>query len=229
MLEKELAQATKMAEKANNKVEQLRKKLVAESEKANVKLKRELGAARKKHNAANARLKKARASLRKKATPDNQKKVDALLQQVQDLADAVAKITRAAYDAAERYMTVKTDAIMEERKARAANQAASLVEKAASKPKRKKRQPRKSPLLKRRRQPRKSPLLKRRRRPRKSPRLRRSQQPRKKRQLKRKLPPNARQPDRKTDDAPLNGGAVSPVFRFAHDTTVIVRGVHPKR
>ena len=51
MLEKELAQATKMAESAHKKVEQLRKKLVADSEKAHVRVKRELAASRKRHKA----------------------------------------------------------------------------------------------------------------------------------------------------------------------------------
>ena len=77
MLEKELARATKMAEKANRQVDQLRKRLLAESEKTHASLKRELGAARKNYTAASARLKKARTKLRKRATPENQKKVDA--------------------------------------------------------------------------------------------------------------------------------------------------------
>ena len=85
MLEKELAQATELAEKANKKVEQLRKKLVAESEKSHARIKRELSAARKKHSSANTRLKKAKAALRNKVTPANQQKVDGLLEQVQDL------------------------------------------------------------------------------------------------------------------------------------------------
>ena len=133
MLEKELDQATKLAEKANKRVEQLRKRLLAESEKASARAKRELASARKKHSTANTRLKKARGALRKKATPDNQKNVDALLTQVQELGDSVAQIAKAAYDAAEKYMTVKRDLILEERKARAANRAAALVEKAAAK------------------------------------------------------------------------------------------------
>ena len=86
MLEKELDQATRMAEKANKKVEQLRKKLVSESEKASARAKRELASARKKHSAASTRLKKAKAAARKKATPDNQKNVDALLDQVHERA-----------------------------------------------------------------------------------------------------------------------------------------------
>ena len=135
MLDKELAQATKMAEKANQKVEQLRKKLVSESEKASARAKRELSAARKKHGTASSRLKRAKAALRKQATPDNQKKVDALVKQVQDLGEAVAKIAKAAYEAAEKYMSVKTDAMLESRKAQAANRAASMVERATSKKK----------------------------------------------------------------------------------------------
>ncbi|MCB1842383.1 MAG: hypothetical protein KDI09_05420, partial [Halioglobus sp.] len=128
MLEKELAQATRMAEQANKNVEKLRQRLVAESEKSHVKLKRELSAARKKHSAATTRLKKARSTLRQKASPDNQKKVDALLAQVQELAESVARMTKAAYEAAEKLVTIKTDAILEDRKARAANQAATVVE-----------------------------------------------------------------------------------------------------
>ena len=46
MMEKELAQATKLAEQANKKVAQLRKKLLAETEKAHARAKRELSAAR---------------------------------------------------------------------------------------------------------------------------------------------------------------------------------------
>ena len=65
MLEKELAQATKLAEQANKKVEQLRKRLVSESEKAHARAKRELTAARKRHTTANARLKKARDAFEK--------------------------------------------------------------------------------------------------------------------------------------------------------------------
>jgi hypothetical protein len=45
MLDKELDQATKMAEQANNKVERLRKRLVSESEKASARAKRELTSA----------------------------------------------------------------------------------------------------------------------------------------------------------------------------------------
>lgn len=131
MLEKELAQATEMAHKANQKVEQLRKKLVAESEKSHARIKRELGAARKKHSSANSRLKKAKATLRTSATPANQEKVDKLLKQVQELGDSIASISKAAYEAAEKYVTVKTDAIMEARKAAAAERAAKAVEMAA--------------------------------------------------------------------------------------------------
>ena len=121
MLEKELAQATKMAEQANAKVEQLRKKLVADSEKTHARIKRELGTARKKHKTANARLKSAKNALKKKATPDNHKKVEALMKQVQDFAESLPKMAKAAYEAAERLMSVKTDAMLEERKAKAAN------------------------------------------------------------------------------------------------------------
>jgi len=135
MLEKELAQATKLAEQANKKVEQLRKKLVAESEKSHAKAKRELGAWRKKHKVSNTRLKKARGALRAKATPDNHKKVEALRDEVKELGEAISSISKAAYEAAERYLSVKTDAVMESRKAAAAARAAELVEKAAAKKK----------------------------------------------------------------------------------------------
>ena len=100
MLEKELAQATKLAEKANKKVEQLRKKLVAESEKTHAKAKRELGAWRKKHKTSNTRLKKARGALRAKKTPENHKKVEALRGEVKELGEAIATITKTAYQAA---------------------------------------------------------------------------------------------------------------------------------
>jgi len=138
MLEKEIAQATRMAAEANRKVEQLRKKLVAESEQASSKAKRELEAARKRHRAASDRLKKARATLKAKATPNNQKKVDALVSQVQDLAESVAGIAVAAYEAAQKYTAVRTDLMLIQRKAQAADQAASLVEKAFASSKAKK-------------------------------------------------------------------------------------------
>ena len=145
MLDKELAQATRLAEKASNKVEQLRRRLVSESEKAHARNKRELGAARKRHKTANARLKNARAALRKKTTPDNQDKVDALVKQVQGLAASVTKIAKAAYAAAEKLVTVKADAILEARKARAADQAASMVERAAARPRKKPAAKKKAP------------------------------------------------------------------------------------
>jgi colicin import membrane protein len=137
MLEKELAKATKMAEQASNKVNKLRKQLLAESEKSNARVKRELGMARNRHKAANARLKSAKNALRKKATPDNHKKVEALMKQAQEFAESLPRIAKAAYEAAEKYVSVKTDAVLEDRKAKAANQAASMVERAAAKPKRK--------------------------------------------------------------------------------------------
>jgi colicin import membrane protein len=138
MLEKELAKATKIAEQANSKVNKLRKQLLSESEKSNARIKRELSMARKRHQTANARLKSAKNALRKKATPDNHQKVEALMKQAQEFAESLPKIAKAAYEAAERYLSVKTDAVLEDRKATAANQAASLVEKAASKPAKKK-------------------------------------------------------------------------------------------
>ena len=45
MLEKELAQATKMAEQASKRVEQLRQRLLKETEKTHDRVKRELAAA----------------------------------------------------------------------------------------------------------------------------------------------------------------------------------------
>ena len=137
MLERELAEATKIAKQANDNVEKLRKQLLTDSEKTHVRIKRELVAARKRHKAANARLKSAKNALRKKATPDNHKKVEALMKQAQEFAESLPKIAKAAYAAAERYLSVKTDVVMEDRKAKAANQAASLVEKAAAKSRKK--------------------------------------------------------------------------------------------
>ena len=134
MLEKELAKATKMAEQASSKVNKLRKQLLAESEKSNARIKRELSMARNRHKTANARLKSAKNALRKKATPDNHKKVEALMKQAQEFAESLPKIAKAAYEAAEKYISVKTDAVLEDRKAKAANQAASMVERAAAKP-----------------------------------------------------------------------------------------------
>ena len=125
MLEKELAQATKMAESAHKKVDQLRKKLVSDSEKAHVRIKRELAASRKRHKTAKARLKSAKVALRKKVTPENKKKVDALVKQAQGFAESLPKVAEAAYDAAEKFVTVKTEAVLADRKAKAANQAAS--------------------------------------------------------------------------------------------------------
>jgi colicin import membrane protein len=148
MLEKELAQATKMAEQASAKVEKLRKQLLAESEKTHARVKRELLAARKRHKTANARLKSAKNALRRKATPDNHKKVEALMKQAQEFAESLPKIAKAAYEAAEKYVSVKTDAVMEDRKAKAANQAASMVEKAAAKPKKKPAAKKKAPARK---------------------------------------------------------------------------------
>jgi colicin import membrane protein len=137
MLEKELNKATKMAEQARDKIEKLRKKLVADSEKTQARLKRELGAARKRHKTATGRLKSAKANLRKKATPDNQAKVEALMKQAQEFAESLPHLAKAAYEAAEKFVSVKTDAVLAERKAQAANQAAAMVEKAAAKPKKK--------------------------------------------------------------------------------------------
>jgi hypothetical protein len=91
-------------------------------------------AARKSHTAANRRLKKAREALVKKATLEGAGgDVQLLLTQVQELAEAAAGVTKTAYDTAERYMSLKADVLLEERKAGAANRAASLVEKALGK------------------------------------------------------------------------------------------------
>ena len=132
MMEKELAQATKLAEQANKKVAQLRKKLLSETEKAYARAKRDLSAARKKHGTANARLKKARASLGSKASKASQMKVEGLRKQVAELADAVAGIAKTTYTSAEKYMPLKADAVLEERKAKAAERAAAMVEIAAA-------------------------------------------------------------------------------------------------
>ncbi len=66
MLGKELAQAVKLAQRANREVSKLKAKLLKEAEGAVARNKRGLASARKKQSAANARLKKARASYRKK-------------------------------------------------------------------------------------------------------------------------------------------------------------------
>ena len=66
MLEKELAQAVKLAQQANKEVEKLRTRLLKDAQTAVARGKRELAAARKKQKAANARLKKARGSLKSK-------------------------------------------------------------------------------------------------------------------------------------------------------------------
>ena len=55
--------------------------------------------------------------------------------EVKELGEAISSISKAAYEAAERYLSVKTDAVMESRKAAAAARAAELVEKAAAKKK----------------------------------------------------------------------------------------------
>ncbi len=161
MLEKELAKATKIAEQASSKVNKLRKQLLAESEKSNARIKRELSMARKRHQTANARLKSAKNALRKKATPDNHKKVEALMKQAQEFAESLPKIAKAAYEAAERYVSVKTDAVLEDRKAKAANQAASMVERAASKPAKKKPAAKKKVVAKKKAAPKKKAPAKR--------------------------------------------------------------------
>jgi colicin import membrane protein len=137
MLEKELAKATKMAEAATKKVEQLRKKLLSESEKTQARITRELKAARKRRATTHKKLNSAKAALRKKATPDNHKKVETLMQQAQEFAESLPGMAKAAFEAAEKYVAVKTDAVLADRKSKAVNQAVSKVERAAAKPKRK--------------------------------------------------------------------------------------------
>jgi|AntAceMinimDraft_5_1070358.scaffolds.fasta_scaffold00557_11 hypothetical protein len=159
MLEKELAKATKMAEQANAKVEQLRKKLLADSEKTHARIKREFGIARKKHKAATVRLKSAKTALKKKATPDNHQKVEALVKQAQEFAESLPHMAKSAYEAAEKLLSVKTDAVLEERKAKAANQAASVVEKAAAKTQ-KKRAVKEKPAAKKKTAPKKKVVVK---------------------------------------------------------------------
>src|SRR6056297_2268827 len=102
MLEKEMAQASKLAQQANKRVEKLRAQLLAETEKAHAGLKRDLTAARKKHSAASTRLNQARSAMRSKSTSVNQRRVDDLLKQVQELTDSMGSMARAAYDYAER-------------------------------------------------------------------------------------------------------------------------------
>ena len=87
MLEKQLADAVRLAERANKQVEKMRTRLLSETEKAVSKGKRELATARKRQATANARLKRARGSLRKKPTSDNQKKVEELISQAKKLRD----------------------------------------------------------------------------------------------------------------------------------------------
>ena len=159
MLEKELAEAVKLAERANKEVEKMRVKLLKEAEKTVAQGKRELSSARKKQSAANNRLKKARASFRVRPTTDNRKKVDQLVKQAKQMAETTAAIARLVSDAIERYVPIKTDAMVEARKAQAANRAAAMVEKAAAQANRKKK---KKPAAKRRRQLKRRPLPRRR-------------------------------------------------------------------
>ncbi|MCB1707538.1 MAG: hypothetical protein KDI10_02230, partial [Halioglobus sp.] len=135
MLEKELAQAIKIAQKAHNRVEQLRKKLVAESEKLHARAKRELSVARKKRSITNARLAKARAALKARTTPDNQQKVEVLKKQAQELTQAIAEFSKAAYEAAEKYVTVKGDTTMAATKKKAAPKKKAVAKKAPAKKK----------------------------------------------------------------------------------------------
>src|SRR6056297_2765857 len=130
MLDKELAQATKLAQQANKRVEKLRGRLLKETEKAHAGLKRDLTAARKKHSEATTRLNQARAAMRSKSSSVNQRRVDDLLKQVQELTDSMGSMARAAYDYAERLVPIRADLALETRKAQAAERAAEVVEKA---------------------------------------------------------------------------------------------------
>ena len=113
MLEKELAKASKMAEQANKKVLQLKKQLLSETEKAHARAKRELTSTRKKHAALSARLKKAKAANRNNKTSTNQQKVEALMSQMETLAESLGSLSKAAYEYAEKLLPLKADLILE--------------------------------------------------------------------------------------------------------------------
>ncbi|MFN2289498.1 MAG: hypothetical protein ABR578_14305, partial [Chromatocurvus sp.] len=132
MLEKEMAQATKLAQQANRRVEKLRARLLTETEKAQAGLKRELTTARKKHSAATTRLNQARSAMRSKSSTVNQRRVDDLLKEVQELTDSMGNMARAAYGYAEKLVPIRADLALETRRAQAAERAADVVEKASN-------------------------------------------------------------------------------------------------
>ncbi len=134
MLEKELAQANKIAEQTCNKVERLRKRLVAETERLHARAKRELSVARKKHSSANASLNKAMAVLKAGTGSDKQQKVEVLKKQVQELTQAIAGFSKVAREAAENYVTVKGDTTMVAKK-KAAPKKKAVAKKAPAKKK----------------------------------------------------------------------------------------------
>jgi len=127
VLEKELAQAIKI-------VEQLRKGLAAESERIHARAKRELSVARKKHSSANTSLTRAMAALKAGTTSDNQQRVEVLKKQIQELTQAIAGFSKVAFEAAEKYVTVKGDTTMVAKK-KAAPKKKAVAKKAPAKKK----------------------------------------------------------------------------------------------
>jgi hypothetical protein len=134
VLEKELAQAIEIAQEARKKVERLRKKLVAESERLHARAKREMSVSGKKRGTANARLTKAGAALKAGTLSDNQQKVEVFKKQVQELTQAIAVFSKAVYEAAENYVTVKGDTTMVAKK-KAAPKKKAAAKKAPAKKK----------------------------------------------------------------------------------------------
>ena len=134
MLEKELADANRIAHKTHKKVESFRKTLVAESERLQARAKRELNVTRKKIGSANARLTKAGAALKAGTQSDNKQKVEVLKKQVQELTQAIADFSKAAFEAAEKYVTVKGDTTMVAKK-KAAPKKKAVAKKAPAKKK----------------------------------------------------------------------------------------------
>jgi len=127
VLEKELAQAIKI-------VEQLRKRLAAESARIHARANRELSVARKKHSSANASLTRAIAALKAGTTSDNQQRVEVLKKQIQELTQAIAGFSKVACEAAEKYVTVKGDTTMVAKK-KAAPKKKAVAKKAPAKKK----------------------------------------------------------------------------------------------
>ena len=134
VLEKELADANRIAHKTHKKVESFRKTLVAESERLQARAKRELNVTRKKIGSANARLTKAGAALKAGTQSDNKQKVEVLKKQVQELTQAIADFSKAAFEAAEKYVTVKGDTTMVAKK-KAAPKKKAVAKKAPAKKK----------------------------------------------------------------------------------------------